>query len=91
MQRQIIHGVPYFVDNQNRLFTWDTEADPQHIGSYDPTTGNAIFAEDHLGKLAGRLCDWRSKQSIRARKAIASSRRNTSQQAAAAEDSDDDE
>lgn len=91
MQRQIVHGVPYFVDKQNRLFTWDTEADPQHIGSYDPASGNVIFVEDHLGKLAGRLCDWRSKQSIRARKAVASSRGNSSKQAAAAEDSDHDE
>lgn len=69
MNRVISNGVPYYVDATNRLFTWDTEAEPQPIGTYDPTTGQVSYAADHLSKLSSRLQEWRSKQQHRPRKA----------------------
>ena len=76
MQRTIIHGVPYFTDNQNRLHTWDTEATPQLIGAHNPTTDAVTYEPNHLDKLAERLQDWRSKQQPRDRKTVTNGRRN---------------
>ena len=81
MQRQIVNGVPYFTDAQNRLFTWDAEAQPQHIGSFVPstpkstaaaTTAPVQFNDNHLAKLTDRLQGWRAKQHARSRKPGAS-------------------
>lgn len=69
MQRQILYGVPYFLDSVGRLFTWDTTTTPEHIGTYDTTTENIKYADGHLAKLTSRLEDWRSKQQPRPRKA----------------------
>ncbi len=69
MQRQIIHGVPYFLDSQNRLFPWDTETSSQPIGQYNPATDSIVYADDHLVKLAGKLAVWREQQKPRLRKA----------------------
>ena len=98
MQRQIVHGVPYFTDAANRLFTWDTEAAPQHIGTYHPDTGTVSFTDGHLTKLSGRLQSWRAKQHPRPRKpgattaaAASNSRGNTRDKADGEEDSDADE
>ena len=89
MQRQIIDGVPYFLDNQNRLYLWDTEAPACHIGSY---TDKKIIFTDTVGKLGDRLNAWRSKQFPRLRKpadAKPSKRRgNASSTTNAEEDSD---
>jgi hypothetical protein len=68
MQRQIIDGIPYFVDAQNRLFNWDIETTPQHIGAYDPATKRIIFLDNYLAPLADRLQEWRAKQQPRLRK-----------------------
>ena len=91
MQRQLINGVPYFTDNQNRLFTWDTEAQPQHIGAYNPTTGVVTYEPDHLAKLATRLQVWREKQQPRDRKATNGGRNSRGAAKKPAEDSEDDE
>ena len=69
MQRVIANGVPYFTDNQNRLFTWDTEATPQLIGTHNPTDGTVSYESNHLDSLAVRLQVWREKQQPRDRKA----------------------
>jgi hypothetical protein len=69
MQRQILYGVPYFLDSVGRLFTWDTTAPPEHIGSYNTTKETITYTEGHLAKLTARLEDWRSKQESRLRKA----------------------
>lgn len=68
MQRTIIHGVPYFTDALNRLFTWDTEAQPHPIGTYNPTTNTITYADNHLTQLSHRLQTWRASQSPRLRK-----------------------
>lgn len=68
MNRSIINGVPYFVAG-TRVFTWDTEAEPQFIGTLDATTGDVTYAADHVAKLAPRLQEWRGKQQHRPRKA----------------------
>jgi hypothetical protein len=91
MQRQIINGVPYFTDNQNRLFTWDTEAQPQHIGAYNPTTGAVTYEPNHLANLATRLQVWREKQQPRDRKAANSGRNSRGAANKRAKDSEDDE
>lgn len=69
MNRLIANGVPYYVDASSRLFTWDTEAEPQPIGTYDAATGQVTYANDHLVKLGARLQEWRGKQQHRPRKA----------------------
>lgn len=68
MQRQTIHGVPYFIDSSKRLYVWDTEATPAHIGSYDSATDTITFLPSAHGALGDRLQHWRSKQSARPRK-----------------------
>jgi hypothetical protein len=96
MQRQIIDGIPYFVDAQHRLFNWDTEASPQHIGTYDPATKRIVFLDNYLSPLADRLQDWRGKQQPRLRKQpkdggstdATSSGGNTGSSAASTENSD---
>lgn len=90
MQRMILHGVPYFVDVQNRLFTWDTETDPQHIGQYNPTSDTIVYTENYFIQLNGRLQDWRSKQQPRLRKATSNGRGNASRKATANENPEDD-
>jgi hypothetical protein len=92
MQRKIISGIPYYVDTSNKLYTWDTEAQPQPIGTYNPTADAVTFESNHFERLTSRLEDWRSKQQPRDRKAIANSRRNTRGKAAkSTEDLEDDE
>jgi hypothetical protein len=91
MQRQIINGVPYFTDNQNRLFTWDTEAQPQLIGAYNPTTGVVTYESNHLDSLTTRLKVWREKQQPRDRKATNSGRNSRGGASKPAENSEDDE
>jgi hypothetical protein len=86
MQRQIIQGVPYFTDKKNNLYTWDLEAEPQLIGTYNAESNSVTFAENHLSKLADRLQAWRVNQASRPRKSpgtASSGRRNTKKQQAA--------
>lgn len=94
MQRQIVDSVPYFVDGQNRLYTWDSEAAPQHIGTYNPNDKSVQFNHNHLGQLGNRLSAWRDQQKPRDRKptATAASKRRGAgnEQAASAENSEDD-
>ena len=72
MQRQIIHGVPYFTDTLNRLFTWDTETQPQPIGTYSPATNTITYTDNHIAQLSQRLQTWRTNQTARLRKPSAS-------------------
>ena len=73
MQRTIIHGVPYFTDALNRLFTWDAEAQPHPIGQYNPPTTTLTYADNHLTQLSHRLQPWRASQTARLRKPSATS------------------
>jgi hypothetical protein len=66
MQKQIIDGVPYYVDASNKLYTWDKE--PHLIGTYNPTTKSVQFQPSHLAELTGHLTAWRALQVARARK-----------------------
>lgn len=68
MQRQIIDGIPYFIDAQHRLYNWDIETTPQHVGSYDPATKRITFLDNYLSPLSDRLQEWRGKQQPRLRK-----------------------
>lgn len=92
MQREIVHGVPYFIDKQHNLYTWDTEASPQHIGSYNATTGEIRYNTDNFQKLEGRLASWRAKQEARARKSkVTNARGNRARKVSSSESSDNDE
>lgn len=77
MQRQTIHGVPYFIDSSKRLYVWDTEASPAHIGTYDAATDQVTFLPSALSALGDRLQHWRSKQSARPRKPNATAAANS--------------
>jgi hypothetical protein len=86
MQRQIIQGIPYFVDKKNNLYTWDLEAEPQLIGTYNAESNSVTFAENHLSKLTDRLQAWRAAQVSRPRKSpgtASNGRRNAKKQQAA--------
>ena len=90
MQRKILEGVPFFLDNQNRLYLWDTEAPACHIGSY---TDKKINFTDTVGKLGDRLNVWRSKQFPRLRKPAdtkPSKRRGNASSAAATQEENSD-
>jgi hypothetical protein len=69
MQRQIIHGVPFFVDAQKRIYTWEAESGskPQHVGSLS-ADGEITFVGNHLSNLSGKLATWRAGQKPRPRK-----------------------
>ncbi len=86
MQRQIIQGVPYFTDKSNKVYTWDLEADPILIGTYNGDTKTVTFTENHLAKLTDRLKVWRLSQVGRPRKSpptASNGRRNAKKQQAA--------
>ena len=91
MQRQIIHGVPYFIDGANNLHLWDTETSAHRIGTYSKATDTVTFTDNHLTQLSDRLQAWRSKQAARPRKAGATNRRGNSSGDAAEGTSDGDE
>ena len=82
MQRQIIHGVPYFIDGANNLHLWDTEAPAHRIGTYSKATDTLTFTDNHLTQLSDRLQAWRSKQIARPRKPTANRRGNSGGDAA---------
>jgi hypothetical protein len=77
MQRQIIDGIPYYIDSQNRVYNWDTEASPQHIGTYDAASKRLTFLDNHLTPLADRLQEWRAVQQPRFRKQAKDSATNS--------------
>jgi len=68
MQRQIIHGVPYFTDAANNVYIWSTEQQTTPIGTYNPANQAITFQQDHLTALADQLVTWRANQRIRERK-----------------------
>jgi hypothetical protein len=68
MQRQIVDGVPYFIDKQNAVYLWNTEAStPTRIGSYLPTTKSVQLESGLTSKLHGKLEQWRAAQQPRPR------------------------
>lgn len=82
MQRQIIHGVPYFIDGANNLHLWDTETTAYRVGTYAKATDSVTFTDNHLTQLSERLQVWRSKQFARPRKPTANRRGNSGGDAA---------
>jgi hypothetical protein len=92
MQRQIINGVPYFVDKAMRLYTWETEREPQCIGTYNGESNTIQFTEGYIGQLGEGLARWRQGIQSRVRKGASSnSRRNGNGEASREEDSEDNE
>jgi hypothetical protein len=86
MQKQILHGVPYYTDKQN-LYIWDPES--VAIGTYQGET--ITFQPDLLTTLGPRLAAWRAEQQSRVRKPTATSRRTRASKTTAAESVEDDE
>ncbi len=91
MQRQIIHGVPYFIDGANNLYLWDTETPAHRVGSYSKATDSVTFTDNHLSQLTDRLQVWRSKQAARPRKPTANRRGNSGGDAAESASDEDEE
>ena len=97
MQRQIVDGVPYFLDKHNGVFVWDSEAAPYRLGSYDPKAKHVTYNDGVVEGLTDRLSSWRAKQLPRPRKPAGAPVRGTKgrgnrvKQAAPAEDSDGEE
>ena len=89
MQRQIIHGVPYFIDSQNKLYLWESEEPAYYIGTYAPDTKTVSYEPNCIKKLSERLDIWRNNQVPRTRNST--NTRKSSRNAPEAKDSDDDE
>jgi hypothetical protein len=70
MQRQIVHGIPYFTDSINKLYVWDHELPNQCIGTYNSIKKTVEFNSNHLEGLREHLTVWRSKQIPRSRKPV---------------------
>ncbi len=68
MQRQILHGIPYNIDSQHRVFCCDQSPEPLHIGTYDPATKSVSLKPDAIDQLTGKLAAWRASLEKRARK-----------------------
>jgi hypothetical protein len=69
MQRQIVDGVPYFIDKQNAVYLWDTETStPARIGSYNSTTKSLQLEPNLTSKFHGKLELWRAIQQSRPRR-----------------------
>ena len=89
MQCEILGGVPYFINAENRLFYWS--ADKKHsfeVGAYDPATQRITYkpqTDAERAQLAEILSSWRAEQVPRSRGNAAASK------AAASENSDADE
>lgn len=90
MQRQIIHGVPYFTDVQNRLYTWEPEGSPSHIGTYDPVKKSVDFLPNHQAMLEEKLATWRRTQHTRSRKPAATASADADARTDATTDADAD-
>ncbi len=91
MQRQILYGVPYFIDSAHKLYTWDRDSSPQPIGQYNPTDQKIQFKDNHITGLVGRLAEWRAAQVPRLRKGTPNGRGHSKQQTSAETDSENDE
>ena len=97
MQRQIVDGVPYFLDKHNAVFLWDSETAPYRLGTYNPKTKHVTYDHGIIDGLADRLSTWRSKQVARPRKSAGApvrgtkGRGNRGKQATPAESSDGEE
>ena len=66
MQRQIINGVPYYIDSAKKIYTFTDE--PSHIGQF--TDGFVTINPDSYMSLSAKLAEWRSNQSARTRKPV---------------------
>jgi len=88
MQKQILHGVPYFTE-KGILYTWDTTS-PIPIGTYNGE--NITYKPEAIQTLNGFLTTWRTNQQSRERKpTTTNSRRNNANKATAVEDTEDNE
>lgn len=85
MQKQILHGVPYYTDKQT-LYIWDPES--VAIGTYQGET--ITFQPNLITTLNPRLTAWRAEQKSRVRKPTATTRRTRASKATT-EDVEDDE
>ena len=64
MQRQIINGIPYYVDSSNKIYTFTEE--PSHIGQL--AEGIVTINPSSYESLDRKLKEWRESQSARSRK-----------------------
>ena len=64
MQRQIINGVPYYIDSANKLYTFTDEQN--HIGQF--TDGHVSINPSSYESLNAKLAEWRESQNARVRK-----------------------
>jgi hypothetical protein len=73
MQRQIINGVPYYVDSSKKIYTYTDE--PSIIGNL--TDGLVTINPLAHQSLDAKLAEWRNAQSARTRKPASAANTNT--------------
>lgn len=71
MQRVIVHGVPYLVDAQQRVFLYDTSQPSLHIGTFEPESNRVRFLQEVKPQIEARATAWRDEQQPRSRKPTA--------------------
>ena len=77
MQRQIINGVPYYIDSANKIYTYTDE--PSVIGEF--TDGLLTINQAAYESLNAKLTEWRNSQFARTRKpAVANTNTKTNVQ-----------
>jgi hypothetical protein len=69
MQRQIINGIPYYIDSAKKLYTFTDE--PNHIGQF--SDGLVSINPASYESLNTKLAEWRESQNARVRKPIVAS------------------
>ncbi len=71
MQREVLHGIPYFLDKQGVLYAWTgprTDSEPVRVGKYDSVREQAVLDDGILDKLKPALDKWRLEEKPRNRK-----------------------
>ena len=86
MQKEIIHGIPYFRDKQT-LYLWDSSSTA--IGTYENDI--ITFKPDLLSNLSEKLAIWRTEQESRIRKPTSNNSRRTRGSKSSKQEVEDDE
>lgn len=90
MQRILLHGVPYFINGSNELFTYTQDIAPIHIGSYNSDTDTVILKSGITSLLEPALAAWRATLTAKPRKPTTASNGGADTEEKSGDDSEED-
>lgn len=67
MQREVLDGVPFWCDKENRVYAYDTVQPPLHLGT-KTATGGVVLISGWREAYSQRLATWRAELKSRSRK-----------------------